>query len=252
MRSSPLINILIRTLRSAGSLALRHFDRFQQLDVRTKRGNDLVSNADLDVERLLLEQLQRSFPQYGVLAEESGLTGDDRGLRWIVDPIDGTTNFVHGLPHFAISVALAEGEQVVAGAIYQPVLDELFHAERGGGAFLNNQRIRVSDHRGLSRTLLATGFRELFAASAGVRRAGSAALDLAYTAAGRYDGFWELKLSPWDVAAGALLVQEAGGWVTDFRGEKDYMKSGNMLAAPPAVHEKMLEKIREAGLDQID
>ncbi|MBF0588022.1 MAG: inositol monophosphatase [Magnetococcales bacterium] len=267
MNLSPITNILIRTMRSAGTKALRHFDQRHKLKVHAKRDNDLVSNADIDVERELLYHLQRSFPDYGVLAEESGLQGGDQEWRWIIDPIDGTTNFIRGIPHFAISVALAQGDQIVVGAVFNPVLDELFHAEKGGGAFLNNQRIRVSSEPKFKSALLATGFphrrkehldtylgsfREMFSGCAGIRRAGSAALDLAYTAAGRYDGFWEMKLSPWDVAAGSLLIQEAGGWITDFKGDKSsYLASGNIVAAPPAIHDRMMREIKSSGLDQI-
>lgn len=264
MNNSPVLNVIVRAVRKAGQMALRHFDFRHQLDIRQKGRNDLVSNADTDVERELLYHLRKGYPQYGVLAEESGASGSDTEGQWIIDPIDGTTNFLHGVPHFAISVALALGGETAVGVVFNPVSDELFAAEKGRGAFLNDRRIRVNDTRLLSQSLLATGFpsrnpelldpylrsfRKFLLLTHGVRREGSAALDLAYTAAGRYDGFWEMRLSPWDVAAGCLILQEAGGFVSNFKGEKNYQNGGNILGANPVLHGRMLEVLREAELE---
>lgn len=266
MRTSPTINLMTRTVRKAGQIALRHFDRPDRMEVREKSPNDFVTTADLEVEREIIYHLKKAHPDYGVNAEETG--GNQSGEhRWIIDPIDGTTNFLRGIPHFALSVALAKGDQVISGVVYDPVKDELFSAERGQGAFLNNRRIRVNRVSSLKSSLLCTGFpvkdkqgleaylelfNKVFLAAAGVRRAGSAALDLAYTAAGRLDGFWESRLSPWDVAAGSLLVQEAGGMVTDFDAREGWLASGTVLAASPVIHKELLRIMKETGVVQAE
>ncbi|MBF0624268.1 MAG: inositol monophosphatase [Magnetococcales bacterium] len=265
MLHSPVMNLAVRAARKAGALALRYFDRREQLQVREKAAHDFVSEADTRVEREILYHLRKGYPQYGVLAEESADPARrPTGHHWIIDPIDGTTNFLRGLPHFAISIALAEDDQVLAGLVYNPVQDELFTAEKGAGAFFNGHRIRVTNIPHLADAFLATGFpvRErglrqaylksfgplLLSSGPGVRRAGSAALDLAYTAAGRFDGFWEMNLCVWDIAAGILLVREAGGFVSDFNGGNGFLESGDVVAAGPGLHPRMLEKIRAAGL----
>lgn len=265
MSYSPVLNVVIRTVRKAGASALRHFDRRDLLVISRKANEELVTTADVEVEREIIQALRKAYPKYGILAEESG--GVEALLQeewcWIIDPIDGTHNFAQGIPHFALSIALVQYGEVMAGVVFNPVMDELFAAERGRGAFLNDHRIRVDPLANLSQTLLATGFpnrskrhvnayaaslRELMLASGGIRRGGSAALDLAYTAAGRYHGFWEMQLSPWDLAAGILLVQEAGGYVSDFQGGKQVLNSGDVVAANPAIHGQMLEIIRQSGL----
>ncbi|MBF0611247.1 MAG: inositol monophosphatase [Magnetococcales bacterium] len=263
MNQSPVLNVIVRAVRKAGQTALRHFDFRHQLEVKQKGRNDPVSNADTDVERELLYHLNKAYPTYGVLAEEGGETGSSEAGQWIIDPIDGTTNFLHGIPHFAVSVALLLEGEIQVGVVYNPVTDELFSAEKGRGAFLNDRRIRVRDNRNLSQSLLATGFpsrnpdalegflaslRKFLLLTEGVRRDGSAALDLAYTAAGRFDGYWESRIHPWDVAAGSLLVQEAGGFVSDFQGGRNFLYSGAILAANPILHGRMLEVLREVGL----
>ncbi|MGN7614669.1 inositol monophosphatase family protein, partial [Magnetococcales bacterium HHB-1] len=238
-----------------------------RLKISHKGKNNPVSNADTDVEYTILNQLQRAYPDYNIMAEESkGLDNNDSPYCWIVDPIDGTTNFIRGIPHFAMTVALKKDQEIISGVIYDPIRDEMFFAEKGRGAFLNNHRIRVSQLRvqQMNQMLLATGFphrhkeklkpylrsfEKLFSAVSGIRRMGSAALDLAYVADGRFDGFWEMKLAPWDIAAGTLIVKEAGGFVMDFSGEDNYLRSGNIIAATSAVREIMLKRVQEAHLE---
>ncbi|MBF0137824.1 MAG: inositol monophosphatase [Magnetococcus sp. DMHC-1] len=265
MQQSPILTVAIRAARKAGSIALRHFDRRDELTIREKHPHDFVSDADTHVEKEILYHLRKAYPQHGILAEESAFDNKLRqGAYWIIDPIDGTTNFLHGIPHFSISIALAQDDQIMAGLVFDPVKDELFAAERGRGAFLNDRRIRVANTRSLADAFLVTGFpvhnralRPLYlqsfttllmASGPGVRRTGSAALDLAYTAAGRFDGFWELDLNPWDIAAGALLVREAGGFVSDLNGENGFLESGDILAANPPLHAELLATIRSSGL----
>ncbi len=249
----PMLNIAVRAARAAGDLIMRRFERLDTIAVETKQRNDYVSEVDREAEARIIETLRRTYPDHGILAEESGeQKGDDH--LWIIDPLDGTTNFLHGFPHFAISIALSHRGRLQQAVIYDPVRQELFTASRGSGAELNNHRIRVSAQRGLEGALLGTGFpyrddqpsegymdmlREFMTRSAGIRRPGSAALDLAYLAAGRIDGFWEFGLSRWDIAAGALLVREAGGIIGDLDGGDDYLASGNVIAANPKVYHAM-------------
>ncbi|MBF8272952.1 MAG: Inositol-phosphate phosphatase [Magnetococcales bacterium] len=255
------MNVIIRAARAAGREAMMFFTRRHELTVESKGKNDFVTLADTTVEKEIIRHLHKAYPQYGVIAEESSRKQIPPGWRWIVDPIDGTTNFIHGLPHFAISIALANDAEIHAAAVFNPASDELFSAERGRGAFLNGQRIRSTQNHRLDQCLLATGFpvnkpaivhrhmqtvEELLVGSRGIRRMGSAALDLAFVAAGRYDGFWEPALHPWDIAAGVLLVTEAGGMVTDFVGTKKFLDSGNVLAASPQIHRILLETIQPA------
>jgi myo-inositol-1(or 4)-monophosphatase len=251
---NPMLNIAVRAARAAGDAIMRHFDRLDAVRVESKQRNDFVSEVDREAEARIISVLQRSYPDHGILAEESGEHPGDGEHLWIIDPLDGTTNFLHGFPHFAVSIALQHKGRLQAGVIYDPVRQELFTATRGAGAELNNRRIRVTRRPGLDGALLGTGFpyrtdqpRELYmdvletfmGATAGIRRPGSAALDLAYLAAGRIDGFWELGLSRWDIAAGALLVREAGGIVADLHGGGDYLETGNVLAANPKVFHEM-------------
>ena len=252
----PMLSIAVRAARAAGNHIARHVDRVDQLTVKTKSRNDFVSEVDQKAEEIILETLHRSYPQHGFLGEESGTHQGDSEYIWIIDPLDGTTNFLHGIPHFAVSIALKHKNTLEHGVIYNPISQELYTASRGSGASLNNRRIRVSGRNGLNGTVLGTGFPfrqntdvenylptlgEFMSKTAGIRRAGSAALDLAFVAAGRLDGFWELGLKPWDVAAGALLVQEAGGLVSDMKGGDQWLESGDIVAASPKVLTEMLQ-----------
>ncbi|MDX1610141.1 MAG: inositol-1-monophosphatase [Halofilum sp. (in: g-proteobacteria)] len=256
----PMLNIAVRAARGAGEIIMRRLERLDTVAVETKQRNDYVSEVDHEAEARIIDTLRRSYPDHGILAEESGEQKGDGEHLWIIDPLDGTTNFLHGLPHFAVSIALAHRGRLEQGVIYDPVRQELFTASRGSGAELNNRRIRVSNRRSLEGALLATGFpyrddqpgeaymdmlREFMTRTAGIRRPGSAALDLAYLAAGRVDGFWEFGLSRWDIAAGALLVREAGGIVGDLDGGDDYLASGNVIAANPKVYHAMMTQVIE-------
>jgi len=254
-----MLNIAVRAARRAGNHVARAVDDVDRLDIVTKAPNDFVSQVDRQAEQIVIETLRDAFPAHGILAEESGAQGDETEYQWIIDPLDGTTNFLHGFPHFAVSIALRVRGRLEQAVVYDPVRQELFTASRGSGAQLNDRRIRVSKRRGLDGALLGTGFpfkmqqhldaylgtfRALFPMTAGIRRPGSAALDLAYVAAGRLDGFWEIGLSPWDSAAGALLIQEAGGLVSDFSGGNAYLETGNVVAGNPKVFKAILQAIR--------
>jgi len=253
----PMLNIAVRAARAAGDIITRRLERLDTVAVESKARNDFVSEVDREAEAKIIQTLKRSYPEHGILAEESGEQKGD-GHVWIIDPLDGTTNFLHGFPHFAVSIALQYQSRIEHGVIYDPVRQELFTASRGGGAELNNRRIRVSRRRSLEGALLGTGFpfrgnepdraymgmlTDFMKLTAGIRRPGSAALDLAYLAAGRLDGFWEFGLSRWDIAAGALLVREAGGIVGDLRGGDDYMASGDIIGANPKVFHHMMQVI---------
>ncbi len=261
---SAVLNVMIRAADKASRGLKRDFGEVENLQVSRKGPGDFVSAADLKAERILREELRRARPDYGFLMDESGeIRGRDAaGRRWNVDPLDGTTNFLHGLPHFAISIALTEGDQPIAGIVYDPVKDDLFYAEKGVGAYLNDRRIRVSGRARLDEALLATGIpfigrsgkepflRELDSAmreTAGVRRWGAAALDLAYVAAGRFEGFWERDLSPWDVAAGLLLVREAGGYVTAIDASPVRLEGRSILAANDRLHGRLVQLLAPAS-----
>lgn len=252
---SPLLNVMTAAAQKAARGLVRDLGELEHLQVSKKGPADYVSKADHRAEGILRAELTKARPTYGLLMEESGaVAGSDTSNRWVVDPLDGTTNFLHGIPHFSISIALERDGEPFAGVIYSPVHDEMYVAEKGLGAFLNGRRLRVSARRSVDEALFATGipFRgipdhELFLrqleavmkVSAGVRRYGSAALDLAYVAAGRYDGYWENGLSPWDVAAGIVLVREAGGFVTDLAGGKRMLHGGGILAANSSIHPEL-------------
>jgi myo-inositol-1(or 4)-monophosphatase len=260
---SPVINVMAGAALKAARALKRDFGEVEQLQVSVKGPSDFVSTADLNAERTLKTELMRARPGYGLLLEEGGATeGTDPHHRWIVDPLDGTTNFLHGIPHFAISIALERDGEIVAGIVYDPTRDEMFWAEKGIGAYLNDRRLRVSARRQLAEALIGTGIpfggrgdqptylatlSRVAAATSGVRRLGAAALDLAYVAAGRYDGFWEFGLFPWDIAAGLLLVREAGGFVSDLTGGQTMMTSGDVLAANGHLHLPLAAMIREAA-----
>jgi myo-inositol-1(or 4)-monophosphatase len=260
---SALLKVMIESVRKAARGLTRDFGEVAELQVSRKGAADFVSAADLKAEQTLFEELTRVRPGYGFLGEERGeIAGTDKTHRWIVDPLDGTTNFLHGIPHFAINVALERDGQVVAAVTYNPVTHDLFWAERGRGAFMNDKRLRVSARTKLDEAVIATGIpflghgqharflKELHQLSqrvAGVRRFGAAALDLAWVAAGRFDGFWERDLGAWDIAAGVLLVTEAGGVVSDVDGGEAVLSEGSICAGAPGLHALMLERLRAAS-----
>ena len=255
---SATITVMIRAAFAAAKSLKRDFGEVEHLQISEKGPGDFVSHADVKAERTLRAELARTRPDYGFLGEEGGETKGDGRNRWIVDPLDGTTNFLHGIPHFAISIAVQEPKldgsgwgDVVAGLVYQPITDESFWAEKTRGAWLQDRRLRVSSRRHLDESLIATGipfagagnpaeWGRIYAALApqvaGIRRFGAASLDLAWVAAGRYEGFWEEFLSPWDIAAGLLLVKEAGGYVSDFRGKPVVLATGEVLATNNTLH----------------
>jgi myo-inositol-1(or 4)-monophosphatase len=255
----PMLNIAVRAARRAGSIINRASLNGGALNVRAKRVNDFVTQVDQAAEEAIIEIVRKAHPDHGFLAEESGKTPGEAEYVWIIDPLDGTTNFIHGFPQYCVSIAVEHRGALAHGVVYDPVKNELFTTSKGGGAFLNDRRIRVSKCTRLKESLVGTGFpfkelsrldlytgqlRNLIRGSAGVRRAGAAALDLAYVACGRLDAFWEMGLSPWDMAAGALLIQESGGLVGDFSGEARYLQSGDMSAATPKVFPQLLEALR--------
>jgi myo-inositol-1(or 4)-monophosphatase len=261
MPRSPVMQVMIQAVTKAGRALRRDFGEVEQLQVSMKGPGDFVSAADRKAEEMLRAELLRARPGYSFLMEESGSTpGTDPDHRWIVDPLDGTTNFLHGIPVFAISVALERAGVLVAGVIFNPVTDELYTAERGGGAFLNDRRIRVAARRNLTDAVIATGiphlgkpahdrFREelmlVQSKVAGVRRFGSAALDLAMVASGRFDGFWERHLKAWDVAAGVVLVREAGGFVSDADGFDNMLAKGSIVAGNEDMHGDLLKLVKQ-------
>jgi myo-inositol-1(or 4)-monophosphatase len=254
---TALWTVMTGAAQKAARALKRDFGEIEQLQVSHKGPSDFVSAADLRAEKVLRQELAKARPRFGFLLEEGGeVTGEDKHHRWIIDPIDGTTNFLHGIPHFAISIGLEMDGEIIAGLVFNPITDEMYYAEKGKGAFLNDKRLRVSSRSTLTDCVIATGIpfhgrpghkpflkqlERIMGAVAGVRRMGTASLDLAYVAAGRCDGFWETGLQPWDVAAGVLLVREAGGFITELDGGKNVVASGNVLAANPKIHKQLLE-----------
>jgi myo-inositol-1(or 4)-monophosphatase len=246
-----MVNIAIKAARRAGGIMIRQMNRLESLEVVEKGRNDYVSGVDQRAEATIIETIKEHYPDHSILAEEGGASGKHE-YQWIIDPLDGTTNYLHGFPVFCVSIAVALDGELQHGVVYDPLRQEIFSASRGEGAQLDGRKIRVSKQRGLEGALIATGFpyrdteahvdtylamlRAVMLETAGVRRPGSAALDLCYVAAGRVDGFWELGLEPWDVAAGALIIREAGGRVSDFRGSDAYLESGNIVAGTPRVY----------------
>ncbi len=254
----PMLNIAVKAARRAGSIINRASNNLDVLRVERKGQSDFVSDVDRAAEQAIVEVLLEAYPNHAILAEEGGATGDSE-FQWIIDPLDGTTNFLHGFPQYAISIALQHNGVLTQGVIFDPVHNDLFTATRGSGAFLNDRRIRVGKRIQLSDALIGTGFpytdfthldsylamfKDLLQKTAGLRRPGAAALDLAYVACGRFDGFWELGLKPWDVAAGALLVQEAGGLVSDLGGNEGYLESGNLIAGSPKIFGQLLQALQ--------
>ena len=261
MQGSANLNIMIKAARKAGRSLVKDFREVENLQVSRKGAGDFVSRADIASEKILKEELLGARPNYGWLAEEGGeIAGTDPTRRWIVDPLDGTTNFLHGLPHWAISIALEHKGQIVAAVVYDPAKDEMFYAERGTGAWLNDsKRLRVSGRHKMIEAVFATGIpfaakntlpatlrdlAKIMPECAGVRRFGSAALDLAYVAAGRYDGYWERELNLWDVAAGYLIAKEAGALIDGMREDQDPLESGSILCASNQLFDRMAKTLR--------
>ncbi|HMB72184.1 MAG TPA: inositol monophosphatase family protein [Gammaproteobacteria bacterium] len=246
-----MVNIAIKAARLAGTVMIRQLNRLESLPVAEKSHNDFVTEVDRRAEEIIIEVIRDHYPEHAILAEESGADGEHE-FQWIIDPLDGTTNYMHGFPVFSVSIAVAAAGELQHGVVYDPLRQEIFAASRGQGAQLDGRRIRVSKAVALRGSLIATGFpyrmteenidrylnmlRGVMIETAGVRRPGSAALDLCYVAAGRVDGFWELGLSKWDIAAGALMIREAGGRISDFAGTDAYLDSGNVVAGTPKVY----------------
>ncbi len=256
----PILNIAVKAARKAGTIINRASLDLDLVKVASKQPNDFVTEVDKAAEAAIIATLQEAYPEYGILAEESGLTeaNNNSEYQWIIDPLDGTTNFIHGMPQYAVSIALAHKGVLTHAVVYDPNRNELFTAAKGGGAFLNERRIRVSKRVKLQDSLIGTGFpyrmfdnmdaymaifKDLTKKTAGLRRPGAASLDLAYVARSRLDGFFEFGLSPWDMAAGALLISEAGGLVSDLSGEADYLNTGNVVAGSPKIFSQLLQTI---------
>ncbi|MEJ2373959.1 MAG: inositol monophosphatase family protein [Pseudolabrys sp.] len=263
MLHSALLNVMIAAARKAGRALKRDFGEVEHLQVSLKGPANFVSAADRRAEETLYAELAKARPGYGFLGEEGGTReGADKTHRWIVDPLDGTTNFLHGIPQFAISIALERGGAVVAGLVYNPASEEMFIAEKGKGAFLNDQRIRVAARKRLADAMIACDLPHIGRGDhalatretsymqervAGLRRFGAAALDLAWVAAGRLDGYWERNINPWDMAAGLILVREAGGYASDCDGGDEMMAKGDIAVGNEAIHREILRALKEAG-----
>ena len=255
-----MLNIAVKAARRAGSIINRAALDRTQLEIRAKHANDFVTQVDRSAESAIIDIIRQAYPDHAILGEESGaLEGKKAEYRWIIDPLDGTTNFIHGFPQYCVSIALQHRGVIEHGVVYDPSKNELFTASRGRGAFLDDRRMRVTKCANLKDALVGTGFpfkemsrldlyfrqlREVMQTSSGVRRAGAAALDLAYVAAGRLDAFWELGLAPWDMAAGALLIQEAGGMVGDLKGDTGWLENGDIAAATPKVFTQLLTALK--------
>lgn len=255
----PMLTAAVKAARKAGSIMSRATLNLDTITVTTKRKNDFVTEVDKAAEEAIVDIIRKAYPDHGILAEESGASGkSDAEHVWIIDPLDGTTNFIHGFPQYAVSIGVTHKGILAHGVIFDPVKNELFTTSRGKGAYLNDRRIRVSGRIGLKASLIGTGFpfreidnfdeymamfKSVTRETAGIRRAGSAALDLAYVAAGRLDGFWEIGLSPWDVAAGALMIQEAGGLISNLDGDGDFLNAGNVVCGSPKVFTPLLQLV---------
>ena len=255
--NSANINVMVKACRKASKNLIRDFGEVEQLQVSQKGPGDFVTASDKKVEKILIEELQKARPGYSILSEEIGEINNDNPFRWIIDPIDGTSNFLHGIPHFAISIGLEHNKEIIAGIIYDPIKDEMFTAEKGNGAYLNNHRLRVSSRSKLKECIVFTGGPKInsknkeqslkeyekFSSTVmiPIRKLGSAALDIAYVAAGRCDGYWQRNLKYWDIAAGIILVKEAGGFVTDFNGTDKFIENKPILSANPRINESMVK-----------
>ena len=251
---------MVKACRKASKTVIRDFGEIENLQVSLKGPGDFVTNCDKKVEKILIDELLKARPNYSILSEEIGEINNDDSFKWIIDPIDGTSNFLHGVPHFAISVGLEHNKEIICGIIYDPIKDEMFTAEKGNGSYMNNQRMRVSSRSKLEDCMIFTGgpkrdaknrelaLKEYYKFSIKVltpiRKLGSASLDMAYVAAGRCDGFLQRNLNYWDVAAGIILVKEAGGFVTDFNGESEYIQNKTILATNAKINEEMIEVLK--------
>jgi len=258
--NSANINVMIKACRKASKILIRDFGEIEKLQVSLKGPGDFVTVSDKRVEKILIDELQKARPDYSILSEEIGEIKNNQSFRWIIDPIDGTANFLHGIPHFAISIGLEHDNEIICGIIYDPIKDEMFVAEKGNGAYLNNQRMRVSSRSKLKDCIIFTGGpkreskdRELalkeynnFSSKVliPIRKLGSASLDMAYVAAGRCDGFWQRNLNYWDIAAGIILVKESGGFITDFKGEKEYIQNKTILATNSKINNEMIDVLK--------
>lgn len=260
----PMLNIAVTAARAAGNIIIRQMDYVRDLDIKEKSRNDFVSEVDRQAEAAIIDTLHKYYPGHGILAEESGRKDSSSEYLWIIDPLDGTTNYLHGFPQFAVSIALQRKGVLQQAVIYDPLRDELYTAGRGQGAYLNDRRIRVSRQKHLEGALLGTGFpfregarierylhmlKVFCGVTAGIRRAGAAALDLAYVACGRLDGFWESGLKTWDMAAGVLLIEEAGGMVGDFRGGDTFLTGGDIIGGNPDVYREMIAIFGKLPID---
>ena len=254
----PLLNIAVSAARQAGDIIIRHMEQLDRIKVTAKSNEEYFCEVDIKAEQAIINAIHKAYPEHGIIAEESGVQNGDAESVWIIDPLDGTSNYLHGFPFYAVSIALRVKNRIEHAVVYDPLRHECFSASRGRGARLNDRRLRVSKQTQLSAALLGTGFpirnaalakrylptfEALFGKCAGVRRTGSAALDLAYVASGRLDGFWEFGLRPWDIAAGSLLIQEAGGLVGDLQGGEDYLRQGDVVAGTPKVFKALLQTL---------
>ena len=258
--SSANINVMVKACRKAAKTLIRDFGEIEKLQVSLKGPGDFVTLSDKKVEKILIDELQKARPNYSILSEEIGEIKNDEEFKWIIDPIDGTANFLHGIPHFGISVGLEHMKEIICGIIIDPIKDEIFTAEKGNGSYVNNQRMRVSSRSKLKDCLIVTGGpkrnskdRELvlkehdkFSSNVNIpiRKMGSASLDMAYVAAGRFDGFWQRNLNYWDIAAGIILVKEAGGFITDFKGGSEYIENKTILVTNSKINEEMIEILK--------
>jgi len=254
---SANMNVMVKACRKAAKVIIRDFGEIENLQVSLKGPGDYVTASDKKVEKILIEELQKARPNYSILSEEIGEINNDDSFKWIIDPIDGTSNFLHGIPHFGISIGLEHNKEIICGIVYDPIKDEMFTAEKGNGAYINNQRMRVSARSKLKDCIIFSGgprfksenkdlaFEEYKKFSSrvniAIRKLGSASLDMAYVAAGRCDGFWQRDLNYWDIAAGIILVKEAGGFVIDFRGNDDYVENKTILVSNSKINKEMLE-----------
>lgn len=254
----PLLNIAVNAARQAGDLIVRHMDMIDRITVTTKNNNDFVTEIDVKAEQLIIKAILKAYPDHGIIAEESGIVNADADTVWVIDPLDGTRNFLHGFPFFSVSIAIKIKQRIEHAVVYDPIRHECFSASRGRGAQLNDKRIRVSKQTQLNAALLGTGFpthapenikrflptlEEMIGKCAGLRRTGSAALDLAYVASGRLDGFWEFGLRPWDIAAASLIIKEAGGLISDMQGGEHFLDHGDVVAGTPKIFKAILQTI---------